>query len=59
MEAGADSAVPSSGKDDAWGPALSGGGLRSATVCFGLLHALAAKQLLLRFDLLSAVSGGG
>ena len=58
-EAGADSAVPSSGQDDTWGLALSGGGIRSATFCFGLLHALAAKGLLLRFDLLSTVSGGG
>ena len=42
-----------------WGLALSGGGIRSATFCFGLLRGLAAKRLLLRFDLLSTVSGGG
>jgi Patatin-like phospholipase len=42
-----------------WGLALSGGGIRSATFCFGLLRALAAKRLLLRFDLISTVSGGG
>ena len=42
-----------------WGLALSGGGIRSATFCFGLLRALAQRDLLLRFDLLSTVSGGG
>jgi len=42
-----------------WGLALSGGGIRSATFCLGLLRALASKGLLLRFDLLSTVSGGG
>lgn len=42
-----------------WGLALSGGGIRSATFCFGLLKALASKQLLRRFDVLSTVSGGG
>ncbi|MDM0109779.1 patatin-like phospholipase family protein [Variovorax sp. J22R24] len=42
-----------------WGLALSGGGIRSATFCFGLLQALAKSNLLLRFDILSTVSGGG
>jgi len=42
-----------------WGLALSGGGIRSATFCFGVLRALAHRKLLLRFDLLSTVSGGG
>jgi hypothetical protein len=42
-----------------WGLALSGGGIRSATFCFGLLSALARNGSLLRFDLLSTVSGGG
>ena len=42
-----------------WGLALSGGGIRSATFCFGLLRSLARNRLLLRFDLLSTVSGGG
>src|SRR5574343_581300 len=47
--------------DDAprWGLALSGGGIRSATFCLGLLRALARQGLLLCFDLLSTVSGGG
>lgn len=50
------------GGDDAsgkWGLALSGGGIRSATFCFGLLAALSRGGLLQRFDLLSTVSGGG
>ncbi|WP_213086233.1 patatin-like phospholipase family protein [Roseateles sp. DAIF2] len=42
-----------------WGLALSGGGIRSATFCFGLIKALAREGALLRFDLLSTVSGGG
>jgi len=42
-----------------WGLALSGGGIRSATFCLGLMKALAAKRQLLKFDLVSTVSGGG
>jgi hypothetical protein len=45
--------------DRPWGLALSGGGIRSATFCFGLVSALAEKKLLHRFDLMSTVSGGG
>ncbi|VVP05605.1 hypothetical protein PS838_03052 [Pseudomonas fluorescens] len=45
--------------DRPWGLALSGGGIRSATFCFGLVKALAEKELLHRFDLMSTVSGGG
>lgn len=47
------------GSERMWGLALSGGGIRSATFCLGLLRAIAQKGLLLRFDLLSSVSGGG
>ena len=50
------------GADDgqrAWGLALSGGGIRSATFCLGLMKSLAADRQLLRFDLVSTVSGGG
>lgn len=44
----------------AWGLALSGGGIRSATFCFGLLRGLATSRGLLgHFDYLSTVSGGG
>lgn len=42
-----------------WGLAFSGGGIRSATFCFGLLRALAKNQLFHKFDILSTVSGGG
>ncbi|MEJ8812362.1 patatin-like phospholipase family protein [Variovorax ureilyticus] len=42
-----------------WGLALSGGGIRSATFCLGLLKALAEHRQLLKFDLVSTVSGGG
>ncbi|MDM0111116.1 patatin-like phospholipase family protein [Variovorax sp. J22R133] len=42
-----------------WGLALSGGGIRSATFCLGVLRALAHTSTFRRFDLLSTVSGGG
>lgn len=38
---------------------LSGGGIRSAAFCLGVLQALAAKHMLRHFDYLSTVSGGG
>lgn len=41
------------------GLAFSGGGIRSATFCLGVLQALALKDKLNRFDYLSTVSGGG
>lgn len=41
------------------GLALSGGGIRSATFCLGLIRGLAQNGLLSRFDYLSTVSGGG
>lgn len=41
------------------GLALSGGGIRSATFCLGLVRALAKSGLLKKFDYLSTVSGGG
>ena len=45
--------------DDTVGLALSGGGIRSATFCLGVLQALAACDRLRRLDILSSVSGGG
>lgn len=45
--------------EDRVGLALSGGGIRSATVNLGLLQSLAAKGLLGRFHYLVTVSGGG
>ncbi|MEP7219955.1 MAG: patatin-like phospholipase family protein, partial [Bacteroidota bacterium] len=41
------------------GLALSGGGIRSATFCLGLLQGLREKGLIQAFDYLSTVSGGG
>jgi hypothetical protein len=38
---------------------LSGGGIRSAAFCLGVLQVLAAKRMLPQFDYLSTVSGGG
>ncbi|MGR4871526.1 hypothetical protein ACIPRI_21990 [Variovorax sp. LARHSF232] len=43
----------------AWGLALSGGGIRSATFCLGLIKSLAQHRQLLEFDIVSTVSGGG
>ncbi|WP_114238282.1 patatin-like phospholipase family protein [Dyella sp. C9] len=45
--------------EPAIGLALSGGGIRSATFCLGLLRALAKNKVLHRVDYLSTVSGGG
>lgn len=42
-----------------WGLALSGGGVRSATFCYGLVSAMAKSKVFSRFDYLSTVSGGG
>lgn len=39
--------------------AFSGGGIRSATFCLGIIQSLARHQKLARFDFLSTVSGGG
>ncbi len=41
------------------GLALSGGGIRSATFCLGILQALAKKNRLRDIDFLSTISGGG
>lgn len=47
------------GKVQPWGLALSGGGIRSATFCLGVLQALARNEVLGCFHYLSTVSGGG
>lgn len=44
---------------DAVGIALSGGGIRSATFCLGLLQGIAKHGLIRKVDYLSTVSGGG
>lgn len=41
------------------GLSLSGGGIRSASFCLGVLEALAEARLLSRFHYISSVSGGG
>lgn len=41
------------------GLALSGGGIRSATFCLGVIQAIAEAGYLKRIDYLSTVSGGG
>ncbi|MCC8362573.1 patatin-like phospholipase family protein [Lysobacter sp. A6] len=48
-----------SSKVRAWGLALSGGGIRSATFALGVLQALANQRWLGGFHYLSTVSGGG
>jgi hypothetical protein len=44
---------------DAVGLALSGGGIRSATFCLGVVQVLAERGLMKYVDFLSTVSGGG
>ena len=44
---------------NATGLCLSGGGIRSATFCLGIVQVLARQKLLPQFDYLSTVSGGG
>ncbi|WAC71692.1 GMC oxidoreductase [Roseateles sp. SL47] len=44
---------------DTVGLALSGGGVRSATFCLGVLQALAMRGRLRQIDMVSSVSGGG
>ena len=46
-------------REDAIGLALSGGGIRSATFCLGVVQVLAQKRLMGDVDYLSTVSGGG
>jgi choline dehydrogenase-like flavoprotein len=45
--------------DDVTGLAISGGGIRSATLGLGILQSLAEHRWLPRIDFLSTVSGGG
>ncbi|QBR01537.1 patatin-like phospholipase family protein [Paraburkholderia pallida] len=50
---------PAHADTDFVGLALSGGGIRSATFCLGVIQALAKGGKLVEFDYLSTVSGGG
>lgn len=45
--------------DNLIGVALSGGGIRSATTCLGMLQAMSQMRILPLVDYLSTVSGGG
>ncbi|HEY1189996.1 MAG TPA: hypothetical protein VGE74_20265 [Gemmata sp.] len=54
-EAAPESVLPA----DTLGLALSGGGIRSAAFCLGVIQALARAGWLPRVDFLSTVSGGG
>src|SRR6516225_10280764 len=45
--------------DEMKGLALSGGGVRSASFCLGVMQALNAAAVLQKIDYLSTVSGGG
>lgn len=47
------------GREPQVGLALSGGGIRSATYCLGVIQALAYRRALPQVDYLSTVSGGG
>lgn len=46
-------------REELSGLCFSGGGIRSATFCLGVLQALAGAKKLCQFDYLSTVSGGG
>ncbi|MEM7372844.1 MAG: patatin-like phospholipase family protein [Bacteroidota bacterium] len=42
-----------------WGLAISGGGIRSATLGLGMIQKFIAKRIFKQFDYMSTVSGGG
>jgi hypothetical protein len=54
-----DSYLGSPNAKERWALCLSGGGIRSATFCLGVLQGLARRALLSRFKYISTVSGGG
>jgi hypothetical protein len=51
--------IPNEAPTNAVGLGLSGGGIRSATFCLGVIQVLAERGLLKHVDFLSTVSGGG
>lgn len=55
LNAGSEGKLPR----DTVGLALSGGGIRSATFCLGVLQGLATLRKLRKIDFISAASGGG
>ena len=58
-EASKDTSGIGTGRDDLFGLAFSGGGIRSATFNLGVLQGLSRAKLLKQVDYLSTVSGGG
>jgi choline dehydrogenase-like flavoprotein len=54
-----DDTYPGRLPDKTVGLALSGGGVRSATYCLGILQALAKQDRLRDIDIMSSISGGG
>ena len=56
---GDDAPLPRTGLLNVVGLSLSGGGVRSASFCLGVLQALDCTSALKRVDYLSTVSGGG
>ncbi len=58
-EGAAEAGDPSRLPEDTIGLALSGGGIRSATFCLGVLQSISRLGLLGKIDFLSTVSGGG
>ncbi len=48
-----------SDSNELWGICFSGGGIRSATLCLGIMQKLMKKNIFRFFDYLSTVSGGG
>ena len=58
-EAGAAASEPATLPPDTVGLALSGGGIRSATFCLGVLQTLSRMGRLREIDFVSTVSGGG
>jgi hypothetical protein len=45
--------------EDTWGICFSGGGIRSATICLGIMQKFMKENIFKFFDYLSTVSGGG
>ena len=54
-----DSAIAEPEEQNLVGLGLSGGGIRSASFCLGVMQSLAKEKLFKRIDYLSTVSGGG
>jgi hypothetical protein len=58
-ETGSEDVYDAAAREELAGLCFSGGGIRSATFCLGVMQALAEAGKLDKFDYLSTVSGGG